>query len=55
MADKCECKSDCDHHKGKPCPAEALTLPTEWLADGGQYKEGNPISLRYCLRCLSKQ
>ncbi len=50
----CECTSDCDHHKGKSCPAAAYTLSTEWVLDG-ELKKGPPISLRCCLLCILKE
>jgi hypothetical protein len=54
MPNKCECTSDCDHHKGNSCPAEAHTLSTEWILDG-ELKKGHPILLRHCLLCIVKE
>lgn len=55
MADKCECKANCDHHRGKACPADTYTVQPEWVIDEDEHIKGHPVSLRYCLLCMLKQ
>ena len=51
--EKCECRLDCEHHKGKPCEKECITVPRRRLA--GDKGIQAPISIRYCLKCLARQ
>ena len=50
---RCECTLDCDHHKGKPCNQECVSVPRQGFLDG-KGRPGPPVYFKYCLKCLAR-